>query len=494
MVDVGVAERRREALVVCGEKMSAGITMYDLETGEELMRLPTCASPPHGLLCLADHHLVASQLQRHRSYRGGAIFFWALNKPQSPHRSYPPENIGPISSSKDGIYLAGGAPAGNVYIWEVTSGKLLKIWPAHQNPLSCLAFSHDGTLLISASEDGVIHVWSMISLLDVEDPQICGTLSSVHTWCEHQSSVTGLLLMSGGCSLSLISSSLDGTCKVWDVISGRLVQTYVFSAPVTAIASDPQEQLLFAGCMDGRILVSELNLGLEETPSTISEDSSGFLGGHKDCITTLSFSPGGKWLISASKDGAACIWDANLCQLLRRFSYKKDQNSSELDAEFDEAFHRVSAGYITNLLVISQSMLSVAKNKRSQLRPHVSLLDKSPQPNAATERTRTILPAYCSQEDHFISPGFQTYRLMKKQILELEREGTPEALEMKVVAAVENRLWTSTVTKHMITINKHLQTRLLDMIQRRLCDNSELAHASTKKSKTKVLAAASDSK
>lgn len=45
---------------------------------------------------------------------------------------------------------------------KVTSGKLLKIWPAHQNPLSCLAFSHDGTLLISASEDGVIHVWSMI--------------------------------------------------------------------------------------------------------------------------------------------------------------------------------------------------------------------------------------------------------------------------------------------------------------------------------------------
>lgn len=78
--------------------------------------------------------------------------------------------------------------------------------------------------------------------------------------------------------------------------------------------------------------------------------------------------------------------------------------------------------------------------------------------------------------------------------LNLQREGTPEALEMKVVAAVENRLWTSTVTKHMITINKHLQTRLLDMIQRRLCDKSELARASTKKSKTKVLAAASDSK
>lgn len=87
----------------------------------------------------------------------------------------------------------------------------------------------------------------------------------------------------------------------------------------------------------------------------------------------------------------------------------------------------------------------------------------------------------------------RSYLGREMYFLNLQREGTPEALEMKVVAAVENRLRTSTVTKHMITINKHLQTRLLDMIQRRLCDNSELARASTKKSKTKVLAAASDS-
>lgn len=40
-------------------------------------------------------------------------------QPRSPLRSYTIEAIGPISSTKDGIYLAGGAISGNLYIWEV---------------------------------------------------------------------------------------------------------------------------------------------------------------------------------------------------------------------------------------------------------------------------------------------------------------------------------------------------------------------------------------
>lgn len=30
------------------------------------------------------------------------------------------EAIGPLSCTNDGIYLAGGAPSGNAYLWEVS--------------------------------------------------------------------------------------------------------------------------------------------------------------------------------------------------------------------------------------------------------------------------------------------------------------------------------------------------------------------------------------
>lgn len=74
-------DKGREALVVCSAKsLGIGITIWDIETGDHLLHIPTCASPAHGLLCLRKQFLVASQIHRHGSVGGGAIFIWALNK------------------------------------------------------------------------------------------------------------------------------------------------------------------------------------------------------------------------------------------------------------------------------------------------------------------------------------------------------------------------------------------------------------------------------
>lgn len=45
---------------------------------------------------------------------------------------------------------------------------------------------------------------------------------------------------------------------------------------------------------------------------------------------------------------------------------------------------------------------------------------------------------------------------------------TEAALQMKLETSMENRLWAIRMTKHVMEINKHLQTRLLDLTQCRL--------------------------
>ena len=45
-----------------------------------------------------------------------------LFQPQQPLWSYTLEAIGPLSSTKDGTYLAGGSFSGNAYIWDVSYG------------------------------------------------------------------------------------------------------------------------------------------------------------------------------------------------------------------------------------------------------------------------------------------------------------------------------------------------------------------------------------
>ncbi|KAI3983693.1 hypothetical protein MKX01_001097 [Papaver californicum] len=438
----------REALVVCSDKsLGAGITIWDMETGDHLLHIPTCASPTHGFLCLRNQFLVASQIHKHGSLGGGAIFIWPLNKPQTPVRRYPIEAIGPLRCTEDGLYLAGGAPSGNAYVWEVLSGRMLKSWRAHYKSVNCIAFTADNSLLISGSDDGSICIWSLISLLDLED---CGNIpSSLHSWSEHTSSITGLVSIAGSSSYVLISSSVDGTCKVWDIVSGRFLQTQDFSQAITAIGLDPEGQLLFSGSVDGRIFVSRIDIGLEENSKTIAGDQLIVLHGHNGSITALSFSMSGLWLISASEDCTACLWDVRNWAVARRFTHAK--------------------GQITNLLVIPRSSLPFVENsQRVSYQPRVSLLDKYQQPTNTSRGTVAILPSYCSVEENFFTAGYSTISSMNNQILELEQGSTPSAIQMKVETNVENRLWATSMTRHMTDMNKHLRSRLLDLMQCRL--------------------------
>ncbi|KAK6920544.1 hypothetical protein RJ641_014222 [Dillenia turbinata] len=60
--------------------MGAGITILSIETEEEILHIPTCASSLHGLLSLNNQALAVSQAHKHGSPGGGALFIWALNK------------------------------------------------------------------------------------------------------------------------------------------------------------------------------------------------------------------------------------------------------------------------------------------------------------------------------------------------------------------------------------------------------------------------------
>ncbi|KAJ6339605.1 hypothetical protein OIU77_007540 [Salix suchowensis] len=446
-----------EVLVVCSDRnMGTGIAIWDMETGDRIVHIPTCASPLHGLLCLRDQFLVASQVNKHGSVGGGAIFTWALNKPQQPLRSYPLEAIGPLGCTKDGLFLAGGSPSGNVYLWEVADGRLLKTWRAHSKSLKCLSFSKDDSLLISGSEDGVVCVWSMVSLLDTENFE--SSCSLLHYSSEHTSSVTGLLTTSGIANSTFISSSLDATCKAWDVVSGRLIQTQDYPLGITAIVTDLAEQLLFAGGVDGSIFVGVLDIGLLEDPFAVAGDEPVVLKGHNGSITALTFSSVG--LISASEDSTVCLWDVINKVIIRRFSHHK--------------------GAVTNLVLIPRS---ASNHRRVSNQFRVSVLNKCPQPANSSNGILTLLHTCSSPEDHQAPVDFKRTNSLDQQIFEMEQEQTPAAMQMKVETSMDHRTWARRMTNHVMEMNRDLQSRLLDSIQIRLLLASGNDSRATGKSK-----------
>ncbi|XVF11549.1 hypothetical protein REPUB_Repub08aG0037400 [Reevesia pubescens] len=437
--------KNEELLVVCSDRSTGvGISVWDLETGEQLLHIPTCAAAPNGLLRLRDQFLVASQCNRLGSFGGGSIFIWPLNKPQSPLRSYTMEAIGPISCTKDGIYIAGGSPSGNAYLWEVVNGRLLRTWRAHEKSLKCMVFSDDDSLLICGSTDGIISVWSMICLLDVEDSGSSPPL--LYYSSEHGSSITGLVTMSAGARSIFISSSLDGTCKVWDLVSGRLLQNQVYPTSITAITLHPVELLLFSGSVDGKIFINVLDLGPVEEPLVTTEDQAFVLEGHNGSITALTFSEFG--MISASEDFTFCLWDTINRVVVRRFNHKK--------------------GAVTNMVVIKQSsLLPMSNHPRVLNQFRVSLLQKYPQPSNSDNGMLTFVSSSACLNKQ-TSTNFQGNNLLDHLIFDSEREQTPAMMQMKLEKCVDDRMWVTSMTKHVMEMNKHLQSRLLDMMQCRL--------------------------
>lgn len=57
---------------------------------------------------------------------------------------------------------------------------------------------------------------------------------------------------------------------------------------------------------------------------------------------------------------------------------------------------------------------------------------------------------------------------------------------MKVDTSIENRVWATKMTKHMMEMNKHLQSRLLDLAECRLIEPAE-SKSSAKEQKKKKL-------
>lgn len=400
--------------------VDAGITGWDLSTGAERVHLRSCASPRHGLTTVGKHFVVASQIQK--TSAGGTLVYWAWSKPQPEIKSFPVEPIGPVACNSDGTYIVGGGSSGRIYLWEVASGRLLRVWSAHYKAVTRLVFFDDESLLISGAEDGFIKAWPLLIALDEEaDVQAESQFQPLHSFSAHTLPVTDIVSGYGGCSAIIVSSSLDFTCKIWSLALGVLLRTIKFPAAVNAAVVDPGEYALYAGCTDGRIYIAALNVGT--TSDGIHGDSIiGTLVDHSRAVTALAFSMDGVLLVSGSEDCTVRVWDTVSCQVLRIFKHAKGPISSLIMVPLS------SCGIFTD------NQVSFHNKGRSFLLP--SPLKKYREPRAGDpgydicNGPLVILPSH--EVDTVGGSCFNTLLAMKQQIKELQQQGSLTSIQMEL--------------------------------------------------------------
>jgi WD40 repeat protein len=161
--------------------------------------------------------------------------------------------------------------------------------------VNALAFSPDATLLASGGGDNTICIWNVSSgrllhtLTGQEDP-----VSAVAFWPD------GRKLESGTAHAAPFSHR--GRFQTWDVATGARLSE---SAPVYEVSA-----LVVRG--DGQMLaVAYRCQGNWACVDLIRSDEGRILRryvAHRNRISSLSFTPDGRWLVSAGVDGVVRVW------------------------------------------------------------------------------------------------------------------------------------------------------------------------------------------
>ncbi|KAL9314527.1 hypothetical protein ACSQ67_019979 [Phaseolus vulgaris] len=182
----------------------------------------------------------------------------------------------------------GCAKLGQLLVWEWRSESYILKQQGHYFDVNCVAYSADSQLLATGADDNKVKVWTLSS-------GFCFV-----TFSEHTNAVTALHFMaSNNC---LLSASLDGTIRAWDLLRYRNFRTFTTpsSRQFVSLTADQSGEVICAGTSDSfEIFVWSMRTGrLLDV-----------LSGHEAPVHGLVFSSTNAVLASSSYDKTVRLWD-----------------------------------------------------------------------------------------------------------------------------------------------------------------------------------------
>ncbi|HPC82510.1 MAG TPA: serine/threonine-protein kinase [Thermoanaerobaculaceae bacterium] len=278
-----------------------------------------------------------------------------------------PRRLQTIALAPGDTTLAAGGTDGAIYLWDLQSRTRVEtlrnrvhLRTGHGALTTGLAFSEDGSLLVSAHLDGAIYLWEVESGLELD------------VRLGHDGAVGGVALPPGG--TTLVSGGADATLKFWDlpalrrgdarrelrrqpdaitclglagqgrvVVTGhanrslrvhetggdhRLVATlHGHRAPVAALAVSPSGDLVASGGRDGWVRIH--HAPTREVRAAYQE--------HARAVAALAFFPDGKRVASVAMDSTVVIWDPEQPEMPLGLAGKPDESFAGLCVTGDGA-------------------------------------------------------------------------------------------------------------------------------------------------------------
>jgi len=133
------------------------------------------------------------------------------------------KSVTAVAFSPDGTRILTGSDDNTARLWDATSGKVVAILSGHTNWVSAVAFSPAGTHVLTGSGDDTARLWD------------AATGKAVATLSGHTGSVEAVAFSPDG--TRVLTGSDDYTARLWDAASGKTVATLSgHTGPIKAVS------------------------------------------------------------------------------------------------------------------------------------------------------------------------------------------------------------------------------------------------------------------
>ncbi|MBW4593427.1 MAG: CHAT domain-containing protein [Brasilonema angustatum HA4187-MV1] len=192
------------------------------------------------------------------------------------------KKVNAVAFSPNGQLIATASDDNTVKLWK-PDGTLLTTLKGHNDVVYGVAFSPQGNIIATASKDRTVKLWK-------QDGTLLTTLKG------HSGSVYGVAFSPQGNIIA--TASRDRTVKLWRASDGTLLTTLNgHSDRVTGVAFSPDGQLIATASWDKTIKLWKRDGTLLTT-----------INGHSDVVSAVAFSPDSQMLATASWDKTVKLW------------------------------------------------------------------------------------------------------------------------------------------------------------------------------------------
>jgi len=183
-------------------------------------------------------------------------------------------------------------------IWDIACRCIGYTFKGHQWSANSLDFSHDGSFIVSVSNDKTVRIWNM----NTRESKVFPIADLEHVGCVAVSPDDRFVA----------AGSFYGDVYIWDVDTGTLIDSLRgHNSWVYSIAFTPDGKGLVSCSADKTLKYWEISTAFRDTHETGRQFSKCLqdFTGHRDHVMSVAISRDGQWIVSGSADRGVQFWD-----------------------------------------------------------------------------------------------------------------------------------------------------------------------------------------